>query len=260
MPGQSNVFDENGNTIPASMEHAAVEEVIEQNGAESEVEEVEAEAANPAPGKYKIGDKEFATLEEAHTYATSTLATREQDQLIADAHRQGMQEALQYVQTSANVTTPAVEQAPEFDEEKLWADPKTFLAEFAEKIQNKTLNTVNQQRALHDEGTRIWNEFSSRHPALADFKSEAEYFTSQNVDAIKAIRQTKGQAAAYDFIALKLREDFQRKANALKPAKQLPNASTASPSTSASPNVTKKPASKKPLKLADQIRTLKKKR
>lgn len=252
---RSAVFDEQGNTIDASAEN----ELQEVPETEAEVAE-EPDAVAAEPGKYKIGDKEFATLEEAHAYATSKVATLEQEQLIADAHRQGMAEALQHLPQNQNVTQSAQPEKPAIDEEKLWANPSAFLAEYAEKIQAQTLSQFEQRSALRESGNRVWNEFTARHPALADFRNEAETFVDQNADTLKAIRATKGQAAAYDYIALKLKENFARYATAMKPQKQLPNGTANASPGQAGGNVTRKPAPKKPLSLKEQLRSLKKKR
>lgn len=245
-------------------EHITEDEtVLTPLNAETEVEELESqeeieseESAEPA--KYRIGDKSFKTMAEAHAYATSQLSTLETEAQVADAYRRGVQEALQTSNPIQNVTPS---QAPEddFNEEEYFADPKGFLKKFSEKIKAETIGTLTEQQTVQAESNRIWNEFTSRHPALADFRNEAETFVGANVTTVKAIIATKGQSAAYDYIAMKLREQFSKYAEATKPTRKLPNGGNASPSGQ-SRSVTPKQALKKPLSFAEQIRSIKKRK
>jgi hypothetical protein len=248
------VFDEQGNEIDEALEH--------------DIQPVE--AATPAPvetddppiteGKYKIGDRSFATIEEAHTYATSQLATVEQEKLINDAYRQGISEALQHQNPSVNVTPQQATPEDDFNEEEYFANPKEFLKKFANKIKTETQAEFDARSSVKESGERVWREFTNRHPALADFRGEAEGFVSRNQAAVRAVIATKGQDAGYDYIALKLREEFSKYANAVKPKKDLPNGGGATPPANARGGVTPKTPVKKPLSMIEQIRSIKKKR
>lgn len=243
---EENLTDENEPVIEN-------EEVIEEP--EGDDEPLAAEATE---GKYQIGDKFFNTLEEAHAYATSQVNTLQTEAQVADAYRQGIRDAISRGEIPESVT----QQAPEddFDEEQYFANPKEFLSNFAKKIQTQTLQTVEQKSATKEQSEQIWREFTDRHPALADFRPETESFVANNAEAVRAIIATKGQAAGYDYVALKLREQFNRYTKALKPARALPNnAGGASPS-GARRSVTPTKTEKKPLSFSEQIRSIKKKR
>lgn len=250
------VFGDDGEEIDPALEEVAEEtdEVVEEP-ADEEVEETEVEEPAPAKGKakYRIGDKEFDTAEEAHAYATSVETESNEN----DAYRRIVKEAL-LANPPAESVTP---DADDIDETQLFENPKEFLKKFAEKIETKTVQRLDQTQAQKTQSDAIWREFSDRHPALADFRNEAEMITGQNLALVQKLVKTKGQAAAYDFIALKMREDFSRKANALKPSKQLSNKSAATtPSGTKPAGVTPKPKEKKPLSFAEQIRSIKKRK
>jgi hypothetical protein len=254
------VFDERGETVEEIVTEE-VEAVTEPT--EDVVEEVEAAAPAPATqgvGKYRIGDKYFETQEAALEYAQSQVTTLETEQQIDNAYRQGMREALARGSVPAEVVTPQVTAEPELNPEELYTDPKAFLDKFAKKIKTETRAEVEHGTALQRESEQIWNEFTGRHPMLADFRTEVENFTSNNLSAVQAIIATKGRPAAYDYVATKLKSRFEAYADAVKPKRALPNTSGAAPAGGKGTSVTQKEPDKKPLSLAEQIRSLRKRR
>ena len=245
------VFDERGGDLEPGAEHEM--QAVPEPEAEPEAE---SEAPAAEEGKYRIGDKVFQTLEEAHAYATSQVQQANE----ADAYRQIVQEALIQTPQPENVTQP---QEPEIaiDEEKLWADPKAFLADFARKVSASTAQKINQsldhQAALRAQGEQIWGEFTSRHPDLADFRGEAEEFTAQNKEMLQKLTRTKGRQATYDYIAMNLKAKFARYASAVKPRRELPNGSGGPSPSQRAPSVTPPKPAKKPLSFTEQIRSIK---
>ena len=254
---KENVFDENGQTVE---EVAAAPE----EPAHEEMQEVPAETEQPAQpsglGKYRIGDKYFQTQDEALAYAQSQVSALETEQQIANAYRQGVQEALTYQpQTDQNVTPPAAKQ-PEFDTDELYTNPQAFLDKYANRIKTETKAELEQRDQLRTASDQIWHEFTQRHPMLADFRREVVDFANINQTEVRAIIATKGRPAGYDYVATKIKSRFEAYANAVKPKRELPNATAgASPSNRAS-GVTPKQETKKPLSFVDQIRSLKKRR
>lgn len=246
-------FDESGQAVATDEVTTEIEDEGEGEGASAAVGE---------PAKYKIGNKEFATQAEAYAYAQSLEQQGNQD----DAYRQIVESVLQQPpQTGQSVTPSQAKPKLEIDEAKLWENPSQFLSEFAEKVQAQTIQTMGsqlaQQQAARDTGEQVWREFSSRHPDLADFRTEVEGFTGQNMSKVKAIIKRDGQAAGYDYIAMCMRDQFKRYADVGKPRRELQNGGTnMTPSSGSAPNVTPKGQQKKPLTFAEQIRSIKKRR
>lgn len=261
MPG----FDENGNTIEdtnledvnALTEPADLDETVG--------DEVDDGAAEPGANdkSYKIGDKVFKTLEEAHAYATSQLSELEVSQQVADAYRQGIHDAALQNQ-SVTPGQAAPEPEDDFNEEEYYANPKEFLKNFKTQVQQEVLGTIEKTAAQRAQEAQVWSEFGERHPAFADteFRDDIEKIANQYQTELRAIISTKGKDAAYDFCALKLRQKVERYTQAMKPKRQLPNTSQgASPTNSGGTpkNVTPKKGQEKPLSFSDQIKMLKRK-
>lgn len=242
------LFDDQGNEI------AEEAEVIEEIPEETETED----AAEPeAEGKYVIGDKSFATQEEAFAYATSRLKETEVELAVTDAFRQGVAAATGATAALGNVT-PAPEPEDDFDETEYFADPKAFLSKFKAKTIAEARNIIQTETQTTATAERIWSEFSNRHPELADFRADVESFVEGNAEVLRALIATKGQAAAYDYAATKVKAEFQRRADALKPKKVLSNGGGGASTGTAPQNVTRKVDTKKPLSFAEQLRSIKK--
>lgn len=252
--GKENVFDENGQTVEE------VEAASADAGAEEDSGEAEAATEVPASGKYRIGDKTFATQDEALAYAQSQVSALETEQQIADAYRQGMREALQTAPSAGESVTSNVVPKNDLDSEELYTNPQAFLDKFATKIKSETKAEIDQRESLKAQSDQIWREFTERHPGLADFRSEVEQFVQGQVTEVRAIISTKGKPASYDWIATKLKSRFEAYANAVKPKRELPNTGSGASPSSKSGSVTQKEASKKPLSFADEIRNMRKKR
>lgn len=249
-----NTFGEDGETEETMI--AAPEEAVEQ---EVPAEEPEPEIPVPtAPlGKYRIGDRVFETQEAALEYAQSQVQTLEKEQLIADAYQQGIRAASQQLQQPPVAVTPPQD---DFNPEELYTDPKAALEKYARKVKEETLNEVTYREQTRAQSEQIWNEFTSRHPMLAEFRSEVEDFAQKDMTAVQAIIATKGRPAAYDYIATKLKARAAAIAEAAKPKRELPNVSTAVSPGSKAPSVTPKAKQEKPLSMAEQIRNMKKRR
>lgn len=251
------IFDERGATIEE--EDQPIDEPI------AEEEPTEEVAAAPAPplqgsGKYRIGDRHFETQEAALEYAQSQVSALETEQQIADAYRHGMREALSRTTPTGAEVTPSPEPVNDLNAEELYTDPKAFLSKFANKIKTETLSEVDQSAATQRQSEQIWGEFTGRHPMLADFRTEVENFTSGNLATVQGIIATKGRPAAYDYVATKVKSKFEAYANAVKPVRALPNGGSGAPAAGKGSDVTQKEPTKKPLSMAEQIRSIKKRR
>lgn len=246
------VFGDNGETIE-EVTAVAPEEVVEQ------VEEPAEEPAKPE-GKYRIGDKWFQTQEEAMAYAQSQISTLETEQQIADAYRQGIREGMSQAGPSQAGVTPEVTKQDDINPEELYTNPQEFLAKYATKIKSETKAEIEARQNQQYQSDQIWREFTDRHPQLADFRKEVENYAAVNTQEVRAIIATKGRPAAYDYVATRIKAQFEAYANAVKPKRELPNTGAGTSPTSKAASVTPKPEVKKPLSMAEQIRMIKKKR
>lgn len=238
------IFDEQGNTV----------DIVD---AEIPDDSAPEEAAAP---KYRIGDKEFATQDEALTYAQSQVSALETETQVSDAYRQGMRDAMSQTPSQQQSVTAPAPTEPALNTEELYTNPQEFLQKYATKIKTEALSEIKQHESLRAQSDQIWREFTDRHPSLAEFRSEVENFVQGDQANVRAIIQTKGRPASYDFIATKLRARFESYAGALKPKRELANTTAgASPTTRAS-GVTPKPDTKKPLSFSEQIRSIRKRR
>lgn len=246
------VFDENGATI----------EEVPTDDAETEAGEIPAEAA-VAPSttvhakKFRIGDREFDTQDEALAFAQSHVNTLEVEAQVADAYRQGIRDAATPATTGQpNVTQPS--QVQPDDTEELYTNPQAFLERFASKIKTETRAEIDQRDALKTESDNIWREFTDRHPELADFRTEVENFVSGNLTEVRAMIGVKGRPSAYDWVATKLKSRWEAYNSALKPRRELPNTRTGASPGAPATTVTPPPRAEKPLSFSEQLRSIRK--
>lgn len=238
------VFDEMGNTV---------EEIV-----------VPAQATDPVPvdaeapvAKYRIGEKTFATQEEALAFAQSHVTTLETETQVANAYRQGIRDGLQPTTPAVQSVTPSIPQA---NVEELYTNPQEFLKKYGQQITEQTLATVQQQNAVKAQSDAIWGEFCNRHPEMSDFRAEVEGFVERNTQDVRSVIATKGRDASYDWITTKLKSQFARYAGATAPKRELSNSKqSASPISRSAPSVTPLEPEKKTSTFADQLRSMRRK-
>lgn len=255
-------FDENGVPIPGTENTNDVPEVIappaaeETEADEDGTEDAPAEGATPAArpeGKYRIGDRAFDRMEDALAFAEQQERNPESE---VDAYRKLINDVITQPQQTQSVTQPAAEDV--VDETEFYANPTAAVAKAAERKAQQAIAELEHKYAVRDHGNAIWNEFTGRHPALADFRQETEAFVEANTKTVQDMVKTKGKAAAYDYIALKLKSQFQRYAEAAKPKRDLPNGGARTTPTNRAPGVTPKEPVKKPSSFVEQMRSIKK--
>lgn len=243
------IFDENGQTVGAELEPDPVADAAK------------AAAAGEPEGKYRIGDKTFATADEALTYAQSNIVALETETQVADAYRQGIRDAgVSAAPQNPNVTLEPTPAAPALDTQELYTNPQAFLAKYAAQIKTEINHENNQATNLRAQSDQIWREFCDRHPNLADFRTEVEAFVGQNTPDVRGIIATKGRPASYDFIATKLKSRFEAYSNSLKPKRELPNNSGGASPTARGSSVTPETQPKKALSFSEQVRSIRKRR
>lgn len=248
---QTGEVDENGIAIPTGLEEieeAPPEEDTPEPGAE-EASEAEAPEApvKEEPGKYRIGDKTFKTQDEALAYAEASNETESE----IDAYRRLVREALTAPGGAPeNVTPPP----PVITDEEFYANPTETITKAMQRAKQEAHAEIAQNQATTATANAVWAEFTQRHPDLADFRAETEAFVTQNLNEVQKVSKTKGRSAGLDFVALKLKTQFQRYADAAKPKKDLANTSGGPSPTNRVSGVTPKAAPKKELSFAEQLR------
>ncbi len=236
------IFDENGQTV----EGAELE-------ADPVAEEAKAAAAETPAKKFRIGDQEFSTETEALAFAQRQVE-------IDNAYQQGVREAASALQPQPGSVTPAAPPPEVENVDELYTNPQEFLKRYATKIKTEALSEINHRDSMRAQSDQIWREFTDRHPSLAEFRGEVEQFVEQNNPDVRAIIQHKGRPASYDFIATKLKSRFEAYSAALKPKRELPNTSGGASPAQKGSSVTPKEPEKKPLSLAEQVRSIRKRR
>lgn len=245
-PRKEVIFDDQGQTVEVRTEPDPVAD--EARAAAAAGEAPAGEEAVPA-AKFRIGDQEFTTQDEALAYAQRQVE-------IDDAYRRGVTEAAALIPNAQPGVTPAP--VPEENVEELYTNPQEFLKKYATKIKSEVLTEAQSRENMRAQSDSIWREFTDRHPALAEFRSEIEQFVNTHQGEVRAIIASRGRPASYDFIATKLRSRFESYANALKPKRELPNGGGGPTPSPKSAGVTPKPGEKKILSMADVVRSLKK--
>lgn len=204
---------------PAVEEQPLVTGGPEDNIGEAEVVEpeasVEATAEKP-PENIRIGEKSFATQQEAWDYADKLA----QERLAQDAYRQGMDDALR---TQSQVTQ---EQAPaqedDFDEQ-FYSDPKGYLQKYGEQIANSVKTELETKQQTAQREKELWNKFYTDNPDLQVKERLVKSILQDNWDVLS---QMKDSNEALKILASKTRSELKSWAEADKPQTELPRTAT----------------------------------
>lgn len=241
------VFDERGETMEADAPLEAAPAAEEPEAAE-EAPETPAVPEQPNGGaRYRLGDKYFATQEEALAYAQS-------QQEIADAYQQGAMDAGRAIAPQAPVSPPA---GPKYNAEELYTNPDEFLARYAKQIKEEALTEVQAGMSQQARDNQVWSEFVQRHPMLADYRNEVESMAAKETKVVQGLYRTKGPHVAYDYVATKVKAQFEQYGQVVKPVRALPNGGTAAAPAGKAPGVTPKAEPKKAVPIYEQLRSIK---
>ena len=209
--------------------------------AEAAPEEVTPPAPKEEPETLiRIGDQTFKTQAEAIRYAEKL----EQEKLFAEAHRQGIQEAIQAL-------TPQVPVAPQEDnfEEEFYTKPKETLL----KVKEQAKAEIRAEQQAEERKRELWKTFEDRYPDID--RRDAEIILAQNADSIGKLTDIdKG----LELLARKTRSEYQRIVERYKPRTELPPSRGTStiPSNSGSRSVTPEKKEEPVLTMAEQMKTL----
>lgn len=187
-----------------------VEASTTQEGAPLSETEVTPTQPQTQVEEIRIGDKVFTSQAEAIKYAESL----ETEKLVNEAYTKGIQEAL-------SVKNPVAEPPPEEDkfEEKFYTDPKGTLKDLKEQAKQEALQTIR----IEQKREQLWNEFLTKNPDIDREDAEIILRKPENWETIgKMVDEKK----AMDLLAQRVRADYQRKAEKLRPRTELPNRQT----------------------------------
>lgn len=222
-----------------------------------------AEPAEPAE-TFTVEGKTFASQEEAYRYMQSRFNEKDTEVKMAQARLDAYNEALHSIPQHNQQPVPQAAPEDDFNEEEYWADPIAYAkkreAQLAERIEKRFA----QQMSVKEQEQAVWNEFTNLHPNFAAFREDVERIYASNRDNINLLAK-RDRKDAYNYIANKLQEDFERKAEALKPRTELPNTRPVESSPSAGysnrsvTNSQKNQQNEEPMDMLAQMRTLRKK-
>lgn len=242
--------------MPADMQTEQTEEVVVHAAPEADPEAVEQEEESAA---IEIDGQSFKTEAEALEYARTKITAADIELARADAYRQAAQDLGQRVTHQPNVTPQPQEDEKEW-EQKFFENPKKALEDAMAKARAEALSEVGKMTALDRENARLWSRFCELNPDLADFKEDVEHATALHREAAVALKGTKGEDAALNYIATKTRSKFQQWAEKAKPGTPMSKGGGASPSGGGK-DVTSggsKKSDDKPLSFVEQIKQNKK--
>jgi hypothetical protein len=148
---------------------------------------VEAAAEIPEEDKITIGDKEFATQEEAMAYAKDLHDKGETEKLLHDAYRQGIQDAAITAVPGEGVTQePVVEEEDDFDQ-RFFENPKEYLKSMAEKVRQETKAEIQAETAQKAADQELWGKFYGKHPDLVGFEEDCQIILAREAEMIKTL-------------------------------------------------------------------------
>lgn len=231
------------------IEHFETEGEVTEETEAAETPETEPEQDDPDLG-YDFGNGvKFKTQKEALAYQQELLKAKELELAEANAYRQAI------LDQQARTSIPQAPPEDTFDEAEYYADPKAAL----QKVEQKILSKVEAARQQKAEDERVWNAFVSDHPDLADFRDDVERIVISEAQLFSTVARTRGEKAARDLAAQKVRAKMEKYIQATKPKKELPSTKSVTQSSSQT-TVTPKTKQEKPMSMMEQIATLKQKR
>lgn len=228
-------------------------EIVQSLGDPQAEEEVPAAAAKGEP-KIRIGNREFATSDEAWLYAQEL----EQEKIAADAFRQGVEIAQRASPGNPAPEVPQVDPDEKFDEE-FYANPKEYLKKRDERIAEKVQGEVTRKAEMARRTEDTWSKFKSTYPDLsgADEFADVQSFIREpgNWSQLQHMDTDKALKIAADAI----RGKYARILKSRMPGEELAQVKTAA-SPGGGVRVTREVQPEKMLNFVQQHNTLMKKK
>jgi hypothetical protein len=221
------------------------------------------EISEPAE-TFTVEGKTFASQEEAYRYMQARFNEKDTEVKMAQARMDAYNEALSRVPLGNTSQTVPEAPADDFNEEEYWADPIAYQKKREALIAERIEKNFEQKLSAKEQEQAVWNEFTNIYPNFSTFREDVERIYAANRDDINLLAK-KDRKDAYALIANKLHEDFERRAEAIKPRTELPNTRTINggPSSGYSnttvTNPKKSQQNAEPMDMMTQMRTLRKK-
>jgi hypothetical protein len=225
---------------PVEEPEESTEETVAAALGEGEVAEVIEAKPEEAEEPIRIAGKTFKNQKEAFEWAEKA----EQDRLLAEAHSQGVREAL-----AANAPAPTPVEEEDFDT-KFYTNPKETLREIQNRARDEAVAMIRAESAKE----KAWNEFLAEYPDIR--RQDAEAVLTAHTKTIGILPWDQGRKA----LASAVYKEYDEISNLRKPRTELSNKKTAlSPSGGAARGVTPKGGEEKILSFAEQLRQSKSK-
>lgn len=204
----------------------------------------------PAPAqKFKIGDKEFASVEEAMEFAQkldSKAREREAFELGQESVKQAQAPEV------PEVPKPSIE---EIIQDELFDNPKEALKKYKEHIINEVKSTIKQESTQETQQKQLWDGFYEENPELVEHKELVEYTLERNWSELEAMEAKKG----LQELASRTKSTIERIVKTMNPsAEVLPSGSAKVAGASNQATTKSQESSPKRVAFADQVRMLNK--
>lgn len=222
----------------AEGENTTTAMLTEDGTQETTVEKKEEDVEEPI----RIAGKTFKNQKEAFEWAEK----QEQERLLAEAHSQGVREALAAQQ--AQTAIPQKEEEDDF-EVRFYSNPKETLREIQTKARDEAVELIRRETAKE----KAWNEFLSEYPDIR--RRDAEMILDAHANTIGILPWNEGRKA----LAQAVYKEYDEITNLRKPKTEMMNKKPAlSPSGGAPKSVTPRGQDEKPLSFAEQLRNMRK--
>jgi len=170
----------------------------------------------------EVDGQKFANESVALKYLQGKYGETKTEAMITEARLQGMQEAYSHIPQSQQAQAP-VEPEDDFDQDKYYEDPVGYTKAREAKLEAKLLARLNAQQTQSQQEAQVWGRFANQYPDLADFKPDVDAIAQEHGETVRMLAK-RDEKKAMDYVAMKVREKFQRYVEALKPTKVLTNA------------------------------------
>lgn len=224
----------------------------EQTAEEPEEQEEQTEEIPEGEEEYSFDDgTKFKDQKSALEHAKKTIQNQNYELAKANAYQQAAQDL--YQKGLAPAPVPATEESLAEWETQFFADPKKALDQIEKKVEQRVLTAA--QRASED--AQIEAAWKAENPDIAHLWKLALMSVEEEPGLFRSVAQTKGQKAARDLAAQKVRSQIDAVTEARKPKKQLESTRTVTQPAGQS-SVTPKKQETKLLTMVEQIASLKK--
>ena len=208
---------------------------------EPEAEVVEEVAAAPAEN-IKIGDKSFATQQEAWDYADKLA----QERLAQDAYRQGLDDA---ARMQGQVTQETVAPPQESFDDKFYSDPEAYLRERDNMVRQSVKDEILGELSTKEREKQLWKQFYNENPDLQVKDKLVKVILNENWDVLGKMQNSD---EALKILASKTRAELKKYMESNLPSTELPRTAT-QVSAGKGGQVTPPPTQDKPLDFLSQI-------